>query len=234
MARKAAPKLTVVPTPVVETVDLTTLVDTSIDVAAMVDALAPAAPADAAPPAPPAPRVPSLAELRAEADQDVLQQLPESYTLAIAGQYDSLLAAGMFAGTFAKALGMQVCIIDASGAPVRCFDPPAKRGRGGDKSAAVSNGPRGADWGSKSGQAIKLMMREEGATMDEMKEITGWTFGKKYVAQLMRSFGVAITTHEATARTKRTWHATIADTVAHVDDAEAEEAAEREEAAQAA
>lgn len=227
MSRK--PKLSIVSADTSNaTLDLTTLVDTSIDIAAMVDALAPM-PAETVTSLPAAPVVPSLAMLQAE----TAETMPEAYTLAIAGSYDSLLAAGMFAGSFAKAIGLQVCIIDAAGNPVRCFDPPTKRVRG-DKAAAVSTGPRGADWGSKSGQAITLMMRPEGATMDEMKEVTGWTFGQKYVVQLMRSFGVQITTHEATARTKRTWHAVMADAVAHVDDAEAEEAAERLETAQAA
>lgn len=168
--------------------------------------------------APRAPIVPSLAELEAMVQAAVdVSPLAESYTLAISGQYDSLIAAGMFAASYAKAIGIQVCVLGADGAPVRCYDPPIKRARG-DKAAGVSSGPRGADWGSKSGQSIKLMMRDEGATMDEMKEITGWTFGQKYVNQLMRSFGVTITTRDATARTKRTWHASaVVSTPAEID-----------------
>lgn len=241
MARKS-PKLSIVPT--IDVVDVIT-----VDVSAMVDALQPL---PAEPDvcnvarddlmatydrdigeflgyrAPPAPVMPSLAMLETEAAQDVLAVQEDTYTLVITGQYDSMLAAGMFAGQFAKLIGSQVCVVDASGTPVRCYDPPARRGRGerGIGGTGAAAGPRGADWGSKSGQAIKLMMRDDGATMDEMREITGWTFGKKYVAQLMRSFGVAITTKEATARTKRTWHAALVTTTAHLDDTAADDDAE--------
>lgn len=216
MARKA--KLTVV-TNNTDIVDLTVLPAAGadglvLDVDAMLDVLAPLA-------SPAAPIVPSLAELRAEAEAapaDVLMVLPESYTLVISGTHDSLLAAGMYAGAYAKSLGVQVCVCDASGAPVRCYDPPARRGRGGKANGGVSAGPRGADWSSRSGRAIKLMMRAEGASMDEMREITGWTFGEKYVRQLRRSFRVDIWTIAATARTKRTWRAELTQVVAHVDD----------------
>lgn len=222
MARKI-PKLTIV-ADASDALDMTTLTDMTVDVAAMADALAPL---DVAPKPP---IVPSLEELRAES----AEILPDAYTLVITGQHDSLMAAGMFAGQYAKLIGAQVCVVDASSTPVRCYDPPVRRTRGdrGIGGSGVAAGPRGADWDSKSGQAVKLMMRVDGATMDEMREITGWTFGKKYVKQLMRSFGVVVTTTAATARTKRTWHAVAA--TAHLDDAAADDAAEDQEAARLA
>lgn len=224
MARKA-PKLTIV-SDTSDALDMTTPTDMTVDVAAMADALAPLEDfehADSNQLEPVlivlshAPVVPSLEELRAES----AEAMPDAYTLVITGSHDSLMAAGMFAGQYAKLIGAQVCVVDASGTPIRCYDPPVrgKRGDRGIGGSGVAAGPRGADWSSKSGQAVKLMMRPDGATMDEMREITGWTFGKKYVAQLMRSFGVAITTKEATARTKRTWHAVAATVTAHLDDA---------------
>lgn len=149
---------------------------------------------------------------------------PEAYTLAIAGQSPSLIAAVIQAEQLSKAAGVTIHILDAAGQPVRTITPPARGGRGG----TVSAGPRGADWQSKSGQAIKLMMATDstgatvGATMDEMRAITGWTFGQKYVDQLARSFGVRIWTVDATARMKRTWHA------AYVNSAPAEAETEAE------
>ena len=151
------------------------------------------------------------------------ETMPEAYTLAIAGQSPSLIAAVIQAEQVAKATGATIHILDSAGQPIRTVTPPARGGRGG----TVSAGPRGADWASKSGHAVKLMLCTDasgttvGATMDEMKAITGWTFGQKYVDQLARSFGVRIWTVEATARMKRTWHAAFVNS-APADDSETE------------
>jgi hypothetical protein len=153
---------------------------------------------------------------------------PEAYTLAIAGESPSLIAAVIQAEQAAKATGSVIVILDQYGVPARTVTPPTRRGGGGGMAGA---GPRGADWTSKSGHAVKLMMATDasgatiGATMDEMKAITGWTFGQKYVDQLQRSFGVKIWTVEATARVKRTWHAALATDIPADEPAEPAEAA---------
>ena len=153
------------------------------------------------------------------------ETMPEAYTLAIAGQSPSLIAAVIQAEQLAKAAGVTVVILDSAGQPIRQIVPPARGGRGG----TISAGPRGADWASKSGQAVKLMLATDdkgatvGATMDEMRAITGWTFGQKYVDQLARSFGVRIWTVDATARMKRTWHAAFVNS-APADESETETA----------
>lgn len=141
-----------------------------------------------------------------------MTSLPESYTLAIGGESPSLIAAVVQAELASKVTGSVIVILDAYGSPVRTITPAGRRGGG----SGGMTGPRGADWSSKSGRAIKAMMAVDasgktvGATMDEMKEITGWSFGQKYVDQLQRSFGVRIWTVDATARVKRTWHAALA------------------------
>ena len=159
------------------------------------------------------------------------ETMPEAYTLAIAGQSPSLIAAVIQAEQLAKAAGVTIVILDSAGQPIRQIVPPARGGRGG----TISAGPRGADWASKSGQAVKLMLATDdkgatvGATMDEMRAITGWTFGQKYVDQLARSFGVRIWTVDATARMKRTWHAAYVNS-APADETETETETESESA----
>lgn len=135
---------------------------------------------------------------------------PVTYMLVIAGQHDTLASAAMHAQQYGKLARVTVCVARAdTGETVQCFE---HRGRG-KRSAATDDGvhaPRGSAWDSKSGLAVQAMLRPEGATMDEMRMHTGWTFGQKYVAQLARSFRVVISTHDATARVKRTWHASPA------------------------
>lgn len=139
-------------------------------------------------------------------------------TIALPAGTDAI-AACVTAQMHAKKLKTGVCVhAGAIGEAFRCYDHGGKVRVAGQPSATESH-KRGADWSSKSGQAIVLMMRPDGATMDEMREITGWTFGAKYVRQLERSFGVVVAVHEATARTKKTWHAEIASEVTRTSDA---------------
>lgn len=130
-----------------------------------------------------------------------------TYMLVIAGQHDTLASAAMHAQQYGKLARVTVCVARAdTGEMVQCFEHRG-RGKRSDSTDDGVHAPRGSAWDSKSGLAVQAMLRPEGATMDEMREFTGWTFGKKYVAQLARSFHVTITTHAATARVKRTWHA---------------------------
>ena len=143
----------------------------------------------------------------AESSEPAIDAPTVTYMLVIAGQHDTLASAAMHAQQYGKLARVTVCVARAdTGETVQCFE---HRGRG-KRSDATDDGvhaPRGSAWDSKSGLAVQAMLRPEGATMDEMRMHTGWTFGKKYVAQLARSFHVTITTHDATARVKRTWHA---------------------------
>lgn len=116
-----------------------------------------------------------------------------TYSLKIDGLFESIEAAQSFARPYAKSLGARIIISGScDGAPITCIDPPVKTD---------------LDWDSKSGRAVKLMMRKRGATLEEMRVETGWTFSQKYILQMARSFGVKITMKDANDTSKRTWHA---------------------------
>ena len=119
--------------------------------------------------------------------------------IRLAGTMDRLQA-GMLAAKLAKRLKADTQVCDSGSGEL--IGEHAARRRKADPKA-----PRGPDWSSKSGQTVTLMLRPDGATMDEIRDVTGWSFGAKYAASLERSFKVRISTHPATSRTKRTWHA---------------------------
>ena len=128
----------------------------------------------------------------------------------------------MFAASAAKLIGRDIVVLDASGQPVATHAAPVRRARG-TGAARVPAGPRGPNWDCKSGQVVRLMMRPEGATMDEIKDCAGWSLSPKHIAQWPRSFGVRVWADPATARTKKIWRAAlIAATPAYDDSAEAE------------
>ncbi|HTI81786.1 MAG TPA: hypothetical protein VL614_15160 [Acetobacteraceae bacterium] len=118
--------------------------------------------------------------------------MPPGFSLKIDGHFESIEAARSFARPYAKSIGARIIISSGAGAAITCIDPPAKTD---------------VDWDSKSGQAVRLMMRKRGATLEEMRVVTGWTFSQKYILQMQRSFGVVIEMRDASDVSKRTWHA---------------------------
>ena len=151
----------------------------------------------------------------------------EASTPAVASYYmvislppgADLMEAGFAAAALAKRARTTVCVhAGAPGEAVRCFGHD-DRARAGTAASAPPAAKRGADWSSKSGHAVTLMLRPEGASMGELSSITGWTFGQKYMDQLARSFCVMITTRPAEGRNPKLWFAVRADAAASVAEA---------------
>jgi len=127
---------------------------------------------------------------------------PAEFFIQIGGLM-TIEAAKIWAEQALRKLRVEVSIVHKLTGDVATVLSP-KSGSTGN--ARIPGDPRDK-WASETGQAMSLMLRPEGATMDECKDVTGWSFGWAHMRKMERSFDTIIVEQAATARQKKTYFA---------------------------
>jgi hypothetical protein len=126
---------------------------------------------------------------------DSLASLPTDggpYTLAVGAEAIRQNGAVAQALDISRAIKLPVSVIGPSGTVLRTVDAQAIRAAGRRPAASRVSGPVKST--GKSAEAAAMLLRPQGATMDQLRAVTEWSFGERYIRRLAA-------THKATIET---------------------------------